>query len=285
MFRRSAFNIIRDPILYLGRCAIFLFCNTIFALVYLRARQYEQDQALNKMWLNIWLIAIPSNMGVVAVYALNDEFKTILRESKNGMVGPLSYVFAKSLLVIPIMFVFAIFALAIPAFAIMDFPIETFGVAIILWACLIFVFECVAECLSVWFDDPILGMLQFMNFWFGSFLFAGFLIPLRDMYWPFELFYYIMPYGYYLRSSMYNFLQDTTWDACDPGTNTESAVCVTPPDGKEVLGGINLVYAIVDNEDTIAKDIGILLAIAFVYKFLYIVGVFYKTTKVASINE
>eukprot|EP00525_Craspedostauros_australis_P003551 CAMPEP_0198112636 /NCGR_PEP_ID=MMETSP1442-20131203/4459_1 /TAXON_ID= /ORGANISM="Craspedostauros australis, Strain CCMP3328" /LENGTH=36 /DNA_ID= /DNA_START= /DNA_END= /DNA_ORIENTATION= len=34
------------------------------------------------------------------------------------------------------------------------------------------VFESVAETLSVAFDDPILGMLQFMNFWFGSFLFG-----------------------------------------------------------------------------------------------------------------
>ena len=39
-------------------------------------------------------------MGVVAVYALNDEFKSILRESKNGMVSPMSYVLAKSTMVI-----------------------------------------------------------------------------------------------------------------------------------------------------------------------------------------
>ena len=65
-------------------------------------------------------------MGVVAVYALNDEFKTILRESKNGMVKPLTYVLAKTVLVLPIMFIFAIFALGIPSFAIMDFPRRSF---------------------------------------------------------------------------------------------------------------------------------------------------------------
>ena len=107
-------------------------------------------------------------MGVVAVYALNDEFKTIKRETKNGMVGPLSYVLSKFFLVIPLMFVFAVFALGIPSIAIMDFPGSSFGMMILLWGICMYVFECVAECLSVWFDDPIIGMLQFMNFWFGK---------------------------------------------------------------------------------------------------------------------
>lgn len=176
MFRRHMTLIIRDPILYLGRAISFLVINSIFALVYLKSRKYNQDQALNKMWIDVWFIGVPSQLGSVAVYALNDEFKTIVRESKNGMVGALSYVFAKSLLVLPMMIVFALFGLLLPAVAIIDFKIDTFPLAMILYAALMYSFECVAECLSVWFDDPILGMLQYMNFWFGSFLFAGFLI-------------------------------------------------------------------------------------------------------------
>lgn len=187
MFRRSITLIIRDPILYLGRCLVFLISNCFFAFVYWNARSYTQDQAFNKVWISIWIIAVPSNMGVVAVYALNDEFKSILRETKNGMVSPISYILAKTILVIPIMFVFAIFGLGIPAFVIQDFAGAAFGRCIVLWAALIYVFECAAECFAVLFDDPILGMMQFMNIWFGAFLFGGFLIPLRDMYWPFEV--------------------------------------------------------------------------------------------------
>ena len=93
-------------------------------------------------------------MGVVAVFQLNDEFKTMLRETKNGMISPLSYVVTKTILVIPIMFIFAIFALGIPSFVIMDFPGSAFGMAVVLWACTLFVFECVGESLSVWFEDP-----------------------------------------------------------------------------------------------------------------------------------
>jgi hypothetical protein len=48
-----------------------------------------------------------------------------------------------------------------------------------------------------------LGMLQFMNFWFAGFLFGGFLIGEDSLIWPFRLFFYIMPFGPYLRSTMY----------------------------------------------------------------------------------
>ena len=48
---------------------------------------------------------------MVAVYALNEEYKSVAKEIKNGMVTPLSYVLAKTVLQIPIMFVWAIFAM------------------------------------------------------------------------------------------------------------------------------------------------------------------------------
>jgi hypothetical protein len=54
MFRRCLALIIRDPILYVGRAVVFLIANTFFSLVYLKARTYEQDQALNKLWIVIW---------------------------------------------------------------------------------------------------------------------------------------------------------------------------------------------------------------------------------------
>lgn len=105
-------------------------------------------------------------MGVVAVYTLNEEFKSILRESKNGMVSPLSYVLAKSILVIPIFFIFGLFSLGIPFYAVQGAPVESFGYSMVLYALVMFVFESIAEALSVWFDDPIIGMLQFMNMWY-----------------------------------------------------------------------------------------------------------------------
>ena len=278
MFRRHFKMVYRDPILYIGRALVFLVANLIFAFVYWSARDPVQNQALNKMWVLIWYMAVPSNMGVVAVFALNDEFKSILRESKNGMVSSASYVLAKSIITLPIFFIWALFSLGIPMFVVQDAPKESFGIMMILFAAVLFVFESVAECLSVWIEDPILGMLQFMNVWFASFLFGGFLIPLRDLYWPFELFYYIMPFNYFVRSSIYETFRQTTFEACtDP---TTSAVCVDSTNGLEVLAGLGRVIPLFQDTDQTVQDIGVLLAIGAFYKIMYIVGVFYKTSQV-----
>ena len=96
-------------------------------------------------------------MGVVAVYALNDEFKSIQRESQNGMISAGSYVFVKSLLTLPILFLFALFALLIPNYVIQDVPWSAFGLTIILYAAMLFVYESVAEALSVLFENPIVS--------------------------------------------------------------------------------------------------------------------------------
>lgn len=143
--------------------------------------------------------------------------------------------------------------------------------------------------LSVWFDDPILGMLNFMNFWFGSFLFGGFLIPLNDMYYPFELFYYIMPFSYYVRSLTYNALADTTFETCKD--QFASQVCVVDeagqsvenPSGKLVLQELNKVLPVIENDDTVAKDVFVLLAFGVAYKILFVVGVLYKSTRSSKI--
>jgi len=126
-----------------------------------------------------FFVTVASQMGVVAVYALNAEMSTILREAKNGMVAPMTYALAKTVLVLPIMFTFAIFAMGIPSIAILDFPSNTFGKTILLWSAVMYSFETVAECLSVWVEDPILGLLSYMCFWFGAFLFGGFLVSYR----------------------------------------------------------------------------------------------------------
>ena len=156
MFRRHAVLIIRDPILYLGRTVAFLFVNTFFAFVYWNARPFVQERTIDKMWVNVWFCAVSTNMGVVAVYALNDEFKSILREARNGMVSGLSYVLAKVVLVLPLMLVFSVFAIGIPSFVIMDVPGEAAKRLFFLYAAMMFVFESVAEVLSIFFDDPIM---------------------------------------------------------------------------------------------------------------------------------
>lgn len=272
-------------ILYLGRAVVFLVFNTVFALVYLKARKYEQEQALNKLWINIWHVGVASNMGAVAVYALNDELKTILREAKNGMTAPMTYVLAKSILVIPIILIFAIFALGIPSILIMDFPGDKFGAEVLLWSAVMYVFECAAECFSVWLVDPILGMMAYTCYWFGFFLFSGFLISVDDLVYPFKIFYYIFPFSYYIRSQMYNLLIDSTWVPCDPANNVaNSAVCEPYPTGAKILEAIGLSFPVIQAEDTYWQDFGTIIALALVFKIAYVIGVYITTSRVSKFH-
>ncbi|CAB9519407.1 Putative white-brown complex homolog protein 30 [Seminavis robusta] len=284
MFRRHARLIVRDPVLYVGRCIIILVTNVVFGFVYWSARVQEQAQAPNKHFINIWFAGVATNMGVVAVYALNDEFKSILRESKNGMVSPMSYVIAKSVMVLPVIYLTSLFALIIPGFVIQQFPWSSIVPGTLLWSALFFCFENLAECLAVWIDDPIIGMLQFMNFWFMCFLFSGNFLNSEIMYWPFELFYHILPFSYYLRSATYTYLHDIEWDKCVGGPSAGQPICVPSGDPTEVLNSMTFIYSVVDAEDHYLRDIIVILGIAGVFKIVYLIGVFYKTRRVAAIK-
>lgn len=99
------------------------------------------------------------------MFALNDEFKSILRETKNGMINPLTYVLVKSVMVLPLLYLMSLFALAIPGLAVQDYPTSTFAQSTLLWTLVMFCFECLAECLAVWVEDPVMGILSFMQFW------------------------------------------------------------------------------------------------------------------------
>jgi len=282
MFRRHSLLIIRDPVLYVGRMAIFLVSNLFFGFVYFNARAMSQEQVLNKIWICIWYIGVPCNMGVVAVYALNDEFKSIVRETKNGMLSATSYVLAKTILVLPIMYIFAVVALGLSGFVIQSWQGASFGDVTVLWAVEIFVFECVAEALSVLTDDPILGMLNFMNYWFAAFLFGGFLIPANDIYWPLKAFYYCMPYAYFVRSLIFSLFSTNPWEPCtDP---TIGAVCSPSGDGQDILEQVgNRVFPLVEPEDTFAVDVGIMLCIGVVFKIIYILTVVMKANQASKV--
>eukprot|EP00975_Prorocentrum_lima_P036438 7665846-Prorocentrum_lima.AAC.1 len=71
MMRRQFLIAIRDPLLFLGRAIMIFFANLYFAIIYIEARDRNQDQVVNKFWLMVWYICVPANMGVVAVYAYN----------------------------------------------------------------------------------------------------------------------------------------------------------------------------------------------------------------------
>lgn len=104
-------------------------------------------------------------MAVIAVYSYNAEFNSVRKEIKNGMVSPYAYLIAKTVIELPIMFVFAIFSLAIPGYAIANFNGSNFFPYMILFAGVMYSWETMAEMFAVQFANPLMGMMAVMGQW------------------------------------------------------------------------------------------------------------------------
>lgn len=203
MFHRHGLLSLRDPLIYSGRIVMFFFICIFFAIIYIDARELKQDQALNHFWLCVWCIGVPSNAAVIAVYVFNTEFRTIKKEIKNGMVDSVPYLFANSILQIPMLFLLAIAAISVSQYGIGNYNEDHYGQMLLLYGLTMYSYESIAQMLSMAFDNPLLGMLQYVNLWFSSFLFCGLFLDIENITWPFRIFSYILPFRYTLRSMAY----------------------------------------------------------------------------------
>jgi hypothetical protein len=61
-------------------------------------------------------------------------------------------------------------------------------------------------------------------------------------------------------------------------------VCVDSSDGEDVLRGLQNIFPLIETENQIAKDAGIILAIAMFWKLCSILCILLKTRKVAHMN-
>mmetsp|Transcript_10000 Transcript_10000/g.16719 ORF Transcript_10000/g.16719 Transcript_10000/m.16719 type:complete len:592 (+) Transcript_10000:240-2015(+) len=306
MFRRHTLLAFRDPTLYSGRAIVFLFVTIFFAIIYIRARERAQDQIISRMFYCVWIIGVPSCMGVIAVFAYNTEFNAIRREVKNGMVSPLSYLLANTVLTIPVMFLFAIAATGIGAYAMLDFNGERFGQVMLTYALLMFAYESMAQFFCVLSENPLLGMMNFMNSWFASFLFSGLFIVVEDIVWPFRVFAYVLPLRYALAVIVYQEFSYETFKGavtCDPssssscmqlGSNSganEGYAC-TDSDTENCFGrdGWQVMYNLAEQFDALSRDnitdlyLIILIAIAVFCKIGYVVIMAVKSNAITHIQ-
>lgn len=83
---------------------------------------------------------------------------------------------------------------------------------------------------------------------------------------------------------MYSIFIDAEWEPCTDAAS-QSAVCVNSSDGKDVLDALSRIFSVIESENRVAQDIGIMLAIAMCWKFFTIVIIVMKTSKVATIDS
>ena len=291
VLKRQAHLALIDPMVYIGRAFGFLMACTFFSIIYIKSMNRTQEQVLNRLWLSMWFAGVPTSMGVVAVFAFQEEFTTINKEVKNGMYSLYNYILSVFVLQVPAMFLLAIFSVGIPGFAIGNMWSPKFFEIVSLYAALYFGYECIARCLSVAFHNPLLGMLTYLNLWFTSFLFAGIMIPADEVIWPFRLFVYILPLFYSVKSVAYLDAIDASYkDAwyCDEAVRsdclfhyTDSGVKKLPGwtcsqvangeynpmwcygnEGWQILDSLSKNYAAITSEDRIDTNFGCIAVIA-----------------------
>ena len=280
----------RDPSVYVGRMAMFLMACMFFAIIYIEARTRNQEQVFARMWLVMWFLGVPTSLGVVATYVANEEFFAIKREVKNGMVHPVAYLLANSLIQIPFMIILSLFAMSIPAYAMVDWYGPHFVQTIMMYALTLWSFEAAAQLFSVMFDNPLLGMLSYMNLWFAGFLFSGIMIREGDVVWPFRAFGYITFLKWAIKNMVYLDFIDATWiGAVDDATTAKGFSCGSSPlcfgrTGAEVLASLHDSYDAIEATDELVKNAMILLGIGIGYKLAYCILFVRKSQKAKTID-
>ncbi|CAJ1945545.1 unnamed protein product [Cylindrotheca closterium] len=283
VFRRHGLLVARDPILYVGRIVVLLISNTVFSLAYWSSRDKVQEQSINFYYANAWPISLGSMFAVVAVFVLNSEFKSIMREVRNGMINPVTYIMAKTILVLPVMLLFGAAALSTGVYAILGLK-ANYGVYMVMYAISVFVFECIAEVLSVAFINPLMGMLCFLSIWFTSFLFGGTFLPPDDLSVVIRWLYHAMPLSYTFNAISYHVFAGEEWPSCIPDANA-GAVCVDFNEFPReepitlILESLSKIVPNVSGDDNRMDAMAIILGMALGYKFLYVAIFLFRTSQ------
>jgi len=259
---------------------------SFFALVYIHTREREQDQAINKMQLLMWMIGVPANLGVAATFSMNLEFLAIKRDLKEGSYRLASYIFANTLIQIPLMLTLAAFAISVGGYGIGAWNGAGYGQMLLIFTATLWSFECIAQFFSVACHNPLNGMMQFMQVWFAAFLFAGVMVPEADVIWPLRVLCKVLPLKYAIRGMAFVEIHGTTWkgavlDAAAPRGFT----CPEDPSylecygrtGAQVLETLGANFKSISSSDTVMEDLFVICMVSLVFKLLFVAAASYRS--------
>jgi len=253
---------------------------------------------------------------LAVTYSQNEEYFAIKKETLNGMVSPMAYLVAKTVIEMPMMFVLAFTSVSVSMYGMLDFDASNMFNMIIAMAILLWNFDCFAQLFAVQFSNPLLGMLQFMQMYFACFLFSEFFVPEDLVIWPFKAFIYVLPLKYATRAMIYTeFSGSATYSGAmlcqknDTTTWNNATSCMQWPgqsqgfncmnngvevdfgrgcfgvESDQVLESIGSNYRAISSKNTLATDFGIMLAIGAVFKLFFFVTFYTKCLKVTSVKD
>ena len=192
----------------------------------------------NRFWLIIWYIGVPAQVTALLVFALNLEARIVQNEVANGMVAPSAYLArccpGDTSSHLPGLGSVGFAGLRLHELygggtaSSHDRPLlraATAGTAT----------RRVPS--RVAFPNPLVGAAMFIGCWFSGFLFAGFLIPVKDIIWPLRAFHHVFPLGNAARGMTYSEFIDSKYDACDKYDAKTFCFCDEDDDAKGCGGG------------------------------------------------
>ena len=183
------------------------------------------------------------------------------------------------------MILLSLFALAIPAYGMVKWYGPHFVQVVMMYALTLWSFEAAAQLFSITFDNPLMGMLTYMNLWFAGFLFCGIMVRESDVIWPFRAMSYITYLKWAIKNLVYLDFIDATWTgAVDDSSSSTGFSCNGSElcfgrTGKEVLSSMKATYSAIDSEDKLVENAMILLAIGCAYKLIYVILFVRKSKK------
>jgi len=248
---------------------------SFFAVVYIESRNRIQSQVLQRFWLIVWHMGVPSQFSMAATLGQNIELSSVRREVKSGMYRVSSYLAAQHLIQLPFIVVLALSVIGVSGYGIANWDPSAFAQVLLVESLLLFSFECAAQFFGVAFKHPLVGMLSLVSLWFTSFLFSGFLVPEDDVPMPFRLLAFVSPIKWATKAATYAEFSGTefagaTVDAADPrGFSCPTVECYGRT-GKEVLDTLSrTTLKHLTTEDDLLTDCAVLLAIAVAFRVMY----------------
>jgi hypothetical protein len=192
-------------------------------------------------------------------------------------------------------------SISVSQYGMLNYYGPRYGHVLLLYALTMYSYESIAQVFAVMFSNPLLGMLQYVNIWFASFLFNGLFLPVESIPWPFRVFSYILPFRYNIRSMAYQeYVEGPDWDGavlCDPATDSSclpggykctdtgaGAACYGRT-GEQVIQSIHQVFDAFNSNDTFNTDVAILIGIAIICKIVFVVVMSVKARSESKITS
>jgi len=272
--------IIRDPLIYTGRCLVFVFVGVFFALVYIKSRDRTQEQVLQRCWLIVWTAGCPTSMACVQVFVHSLDIINLKRDVRNGIQHPAPFVFSK-LLQVPMMFLFSMCGLSVGGYLMGNWNLDKYGDLVYINALTLLSFELFAELVAASTPHFTIGVQAFLGYWFSSFLFCGLMVRTEDVIWPLRVLCYILPFRYGVSSMVHEEFIDSKFkgvERCNPnvdlGCRAEGFKCKTRAcygeTGAEVLATLHVHFSAFSELDDTETSIMWLLIFCVSIKVLYI---------------